>query len=825
MRRPLESAEADSTTPPRQIDPLRYVVWPMAALIIWLLVIAAYFSDRRGGDDELGLFNPTYMDVQYGKATYPIYGFYDSMPVHPPIHYKAIAVFMRAGLTLYYAQATPTVLWLLLCIWLIVRSRFPSAVKVGLLFGVGLTYLFFCNSAIELFAKGPVGVGWGLELFGMRPEGELGGAWIAGLLLLEAGRQDRWSLSKLFAGAVVLTYAASLHYYGTAAVLGAAVYAASAWWELGWPRAKSAMGVIAAGCVLYGLAELILWVIPQHADILYMIRNTGAHEGILAAIREHVALYQYWASQSVGPSWLRLPFLLGLPVVLISTPVLIAMRSTRVLALAVLPLQLFLLLFAWHKHPYYFIHEIGLYGAAVAAGVLTLLNLVLRKMPGMAWKAAVGLAAAGWLGYSSWNLARSLTGIALSLQPRVHEAEIARAAAREILGPNAKVASRLGLWYASGGADWFNVAPKLLWNTKLTTPEATRYLSHFDAIAESRHMSDATSNPAHKTLVWWYLDGDLRLRGFFFAAANNALSNLLFQFHAAAPVRGYALKAGRLFSFVERSAGDHELVVIVGPYGDRMTTFGERALFHDILPLPASGPGPQQALLAAVIGPDGPRWDETTVPNCRVIQKIPLSLGDASTEVLVAKLRREDRPIRFHEPGVLASDRYIGGEADLDQSGFADPPPPGAVPLTKAIRIEELAPAGGTAKVEWGPSPLITAEPGMGSFAAAGPVHWSSSAGVAATIQIRAKVLKGCVGFGLLSRRTRDFLTDPSLLCETGGKAVDVYLGAPSLSGADEWIVRNQKNGVASQALLQQVTVWIAKKDWEQQRAVFGELR
>ena len=86
-------------------------------------------------------------------------------------------------------------------------------------------------------------------------------------------------------------------------------------------------------------------------------------------------------------------------------------------------------------------------------------------------------------------------------------------------------------------------------------------------------------------------------------------------------------------------------------------------------------------------------------------------------------------------------------------------------------------------------------------------------------------MLRGCVGFGLLSLRTRDFLTDPSLLCDTGGKAVDVYLGAPSLSEADEWIVRNQKNGVASEVILQRVTVWIEAKDWERHRAVLTELR
>ena len=49
----------------------------------------------------------------------------------------------------------------------------------------------------------------------------------------------------------------------------------------------------------------------------------------------------------------------------------------------------------------------------------------------------------------------------ISLKPHLHEADVARAAARDILGYSAVVASNGTLWYASGGAYWY--APPPVW--------------------------------------------------------------------------------------------------------------------------------------------------------------------------------------------------------------------------------------------------------------------------------------------------------------------------------------------------------------------------
>jgi len=41
----------------------------LAAVVCALFLLAANFSDRTGDIDEIGLFNPTYMYVHYGKMT------------------------------------------------------------------------------------------------------------------------------------------------------------------------------------------------------------------------------------------------------------------------------------------------------------------------------------------------------------------------------------------------------------------------------------------------------------------------------------------------------------------------------------------------------------------------------------------------------------------------------------------------------------------------------------------------------------------------------------------------------------------------------------
>ena len=112
---------------------------------------------------------------------------------------------------------------LLIAIGFIVWGAFPAPVKMGLLIGVW--------TAISVFlTRG--------EYFGVRPGRELNSALLAGLVALESARLEAWQRSKLFGGAALLTWAATLQYYAIPAALGIVIYGAAAWWDLGWRRAR-----------------------------------------------------------------------------------------------------------------------------------------------------------------------------------------------------------------------------------------------------------------------------------------------------------------------------------------------------------------------------------------------------------------------------------------------------------------------------------------------------------------------------------------------------------------------------------------------------------
>ncbi|HEV2688634.1 MAG TPA: hypothetical protein VGV35_08775 [Bryobacteraceae bacterium] len=611
-------------------------------LVVALLLLGAYFSNRGGDVDEVGLFNPAYMDLHYGKISYPIYGYFNEMVVHPPVHYKIVAAFMRRGLTYYYAEATPTLLLLLAGVLLIAVSGFPAPVKIGLLCGL--------VGPIAAFAKED------LELFGMRPEAHINAAWLAGLIALESGRLRNWDLKRMFIGAFLLTYASGLHYYAAPALLGVLVYMIWALAQLGWRRASKPLLGMAAGGLLFGVPYLLLFLIPEWRPVMEMLRSVP-QEGMWQILRNHIDQYRYWATQHDGVFGLGLWFWLGVPVVLVSTPILIALPSTRALALAALPLEVFVLLFAGHKHAYYFIHEVSIYCAAVVAGGTILAERLVATLARQIPRRAVLTTAASIVTMillaAKWNAGHST----ISLEPREQEAEVARAAGKAMLGLNARVGSRLAPWYTSGADQWVNISSDLLWRALPPEFDVAQYVARFDAVAETSHMSNSTQNGRNATLSSWYLDGILHLAGFFFAESNMEASYLLLRGTPSPPVRGYALRHGGLVRFEEDTAGDHELVTLTCPAALRWD-YRFHVPYSSALYLPRLHPNDaDRVVITALVPPDGPPPYTTLHPECQVVQRIQSFLTPVDRRALVEKMRREDRPMRFyrqpnHMPGV-----------------------------------------------------------------------------------------------------------------------------------------------------------------------------
>ena len=165
-------------------------IYVLAISMVAFAVIMFLAVSRISDIDELGLFNPVYMKIHYGRMTYPVYGFFQAMFVHPPVRYSEIAAFMRLGLTLPYAEGIMVTLPIIAIAFAIAWGRFDYISKLGLLFG-SFAAIVWMTQVYD-------------RTYSLRPDTQLALAWFLGLLLLEDGRLRSWDLRRIFLGSFQL---------------------------------------------------------------------------------------------------------------------------------------------------------------------------------------------------------------------------------------------------------------------------------------------------------------------------------------------------------------------------------------------------------------------------------------------------------------------------------------------------------------------------------------------------------------------------------------------------------------------------------------------
>jgi hypothetical protein len=777
----VESPRSVPSQQPPQFQRLQRSVLAFGCFVALLVILAAYFTDRNGDMDELTFYNPSYMISHFGKWTYPGYAhrvyFDDPVITHPPLHVGLIGVLGRLGFTYYYAEATPTVFFFLLAIVVILSGAFPAPVKLGLLFSIGFLML--------------TGETFGL-VFGTRPEGELHAAWFAGLLLLEAGRLENWNHAKLFAGAFLLTWASGVHYYAGAAFLGVLVYIVWALSSLGWKKGWSRVLALCVGGCLFGIPYCVFYLVPYFKKIWSAIQANQANQGMLAAVRTHLEWYRRFARQEYVPSLIRKPFGLGVPLLVFSTAVLALVRSTRGLALAALPLQLFLFAGASHKLNSYFIHEVAIFAAAVAVGSLVLAEQLWRRVriprlqqvfqpvfQQLFLPVAVALLC---IYLVSGNPA--LRAAMVSEEPHVHEADVARAASRTILGPQARVAGRLGAWYASGAKYWWDIESDMLGSDP---HNPATYFSNFDAVAEYTHMSDVTAN---SSISSWYADGTLKLRGFYFGETNEQLQLVLLSVAPPPPVLGYAARNHELYRFEEHADGDYEVLSAVCPstpelQQDRWWNRWD-GTFSSVLRLPQQQDGQRVVVtvLAPRLLPEPAGW---MARSCKSIGKIRGFLLMADRTALMQSLRHEDTPMSFLRnmedlPG------YTGQGLTPSMT-----PPTGTVRLDQILTLSAIQPTTAYARIDLTPQIRVSTPLSGGAFAAAIPVKHAESVKGPCWVQFRLKVLSGHVGFAAYNPRAGILARTPVPILKSS-QPMDVVLAVPDLHAATSIVLFNDGN-------------------------------
>jgi hypothetical protein len=766
-----------------------YTVIGFACFVALLVLTSAFFIDRNGDIDELMMYNPAYMLAHFGKITFPSYAyraFYDKpVVIHPPIHLGWIGLLERAGFTWYYAEAMPAVLLWMLGIVLVVFSAFPAPVKIGLLFSLG-----FVVSTGDAFCA----------TFGVRPEGEVHAAWFAGLVLLESGRLANWNRVRLFAGAFLLTYASGVHYYACAALAGVVVYVIWAAFDLGWAKAEPVVAALIAGGCLFGIPYVALYLRPYLKEILTYVQMTTRDGGILASMRIHFSLYQNWAYSSYYPRLIREPARLGLPLMVFSSVLLGAIKPTRGIAIASLPLQIFVFLFAAHKLSNYLIHEVALFAAAIAIVALACGDWAWRGitspkigrlfLPG----AAAGLCFYLLFDHGLLNAASS------SPLTHVHEGEFARAAARQILGPHATVTGRDGGWYTSGAAYWWDLEREMLQSSHY---DAASFFSNFDAAVDYTHQSETTGGTS--TISAAYAEGVLKLHGFYFGATNEQLQLQLFSARPVTQVVGYASSGRNTYRFDERPGGDYQVFSAACPMIPQL----ERSQWIDRWPgtfsavtyLPHALPGGRMAI-ATVLAPrklaQPASWMSAA---CSPIARIEGSLTPVDRSKLLQGLRREDAPIGF--PRMLDElPGYRGVVLPADML-----PPKDGSPIAGIVALQEIRATAIGAKVDRLAPIRLTTAPEAGAFSATIPVHPDPRATASCWLVIRLKVIRGEIGFSAFG--PGGTVAQTLLPIIKSDQPQDVALRIPRLTEVNQIVIFNVSHLSGAQVDLLDATVLI----------------
>jgi hypothetical protein len=762
-----------------------------AGFVAFLVLTAAYGVERGGWVDELGFQNPPYMLAQFGKLTFPAYtaNWSFDLPVitHPPIHTFSIGVLCRLGLGIYYAEATPTVLLFLLAIVCIVRSAFPNAVKLGLLFSVG--YLMSAANSLPY-----------TELFGTRPEGHVHAAWLCGLVLLESGRLDNWNWRSLAAGAFLLTWASGVHYYAAIAFTGVAVYAVWAIRSLGWKDARPRLAALGLGGCLFGVPYVVAYLLPYRKEIQQAMTATPGQGTMGASIQWHIDAYRIWANFGSHLALAQKAMSWGVPLLVYTTAILAAVRWTRGLALAALPLQLFLCLFAWHKLCPYLIHEVALFAGAVAIGVLVLLEGIAARLPWAVQRIVLPTAA---LLLAIHLVAGSpmLKAATLSLEPRVHDAEVARAAAREILGPNARVGGDWGEWYASGGTHFYNTQSdvRLAW----LGFDPRTYFSNLDAAVDC---PDFCVNLGAHSASGWYADGTLKLRGFYFGeATNDQLQFLLFSVVQPAQLVGYASRDGQLYRFQQEPGGSYDVISSVCPVSTDvgLTYYGWDGrwpgVFFNVVRIPEDSPD-RDRVLVTLLGPRAAANPaEWMTRSCRTLLRVPGRLLLADRKAMVEQLRRTDPPMHFYRnldqmPG------YTG--VGVPQS---EAPPEEATRVDHMIDTSRMAAING-ARTEPGPERRLTTLPYIGPHYGSIPVQHADSVVGPCWVELRLRVLSGRVAFGAFAGSR---MLAKTLIIAAARDPQTIALRVPDFRGATQIVITNESS-TASQVEVLDATILVA---------------
>jgi hypothetical protein len=783
MNKSIVNETADRTVPAG--DSLRVIsTSALGVFVIAVIVyaIAVYLFVPRGSEiDELGLFNPVYMKLHFGRMTYPVYGHFQAMFVHPPVRYSEVAALMRAGLTLPYAEGFMPCFLTIGIALAIAQARFSRGSKLCLLFGffAGLVWLTVIDEPLTT----------------LRPDEQLALAWFFGLILLQDAYMRGWNLPRLFLGSFAITYASGLHYYGVAAFLGVGYYV----WKVrrefaGIPLRRALTAIVGGGC-LFGVPYLLFFVLPSWRDILQFTAAVQSSGNWLSPVTKHYAQYGVWNSIYLPAAAYKMPVYallhppldFKIPLFLAGAALLALRRDLRGLAVASLPLTFFVFVYSQGKSAGYYLPELMIYFAGISVLFWSALEIIGKRVaPRFAQAAAALLFVAGacWGTQAGYQVYQPyLNSRAVLIAPM----DIMRACARRLVGPNALIGGRLGLWYVSGGQSWYEVAPDLLWKSDISDISLPAYFSKFDYVVENSHMSNTTINSSLESLPSWYVSGILKLHGFVFNDQHNITDFLVFKTSPASKITGYVVDEQKVYYFNQDPAGNFVFGSRVCPFetwpaANKFNLPHFNAIYLPKAPrtdparsfLPAAGANDPQSAVATFVMPaqDFEARHDAFDADCRVLDTARGSLTEVNLKELLDS-QKQDRPMHFLK-NIEEAEAH-----QFDSNTVAAP----------MFDLDHMVPAYDKAHIETrNQVKVVTTSRERYSFAAviAMPdLRFPQPSWVA----VRLRITKGQIGVGILDKDKNDFSSRTFI--DGGDGSETVYLKLKPTPGPKEFVIEN----------------------------------
>jgi len=600
-----------------------------------------FLTERGWGTEEQTLYNIPHTYLHQGKIAFPAYGYwypssYERLFVHPPTHYFLIGLLLKAGLSLYYAEAVPLAVFTILCLVLVATAGYPPEVSLGLMGGV-MSGIGWINT-----------VGAGDFAFHLRPDAHMAMAMLCGLFALEAARMRHWNGPRLLLGAFLCTYASTVHYSGWLGWLSVLVYLSLSVRQLGMRRARPTIVWAGLGGLLAGIPYLIFHVLPNARDLRY-IASTQPKIDLSTIVQANFPTYagmvQHQSQWPLPELLYALPLLLALkysvPPFVIATITLLAHGRTRALALGSLPVPVFLF-FLLHRKLYFYYY---LENILLLAGFWLLVSVAWKRLLSTAlpervqWLAPVSFGA-----LLASGLAQTTPGLrGAEMKFRVHELTLNRAVAKEVVGGNALIASVHSLWYFSGASTWFDLTRDLLWNPP--TFDLRTYFSRFDAVAVG-HLS-AFGTQTGLTEASLYEKGILRFQGFQTSAVSPSYKWVWLTGKRGRPVTGFCWQGGRLRKFQETAGGDHVMLTAVVPASEIDSLKKELApLEYWALDLP------QKDRYAAVFLLEAARFQKVSMTffgQYNTLETIPGNLTAVDSSEILARWQGKEDLVRYPE--------------------------------------------------------------------------------------------------------------------------------------------------------------------------------